>query len=141
MQYLPATTAILATIALAAFMVGMIPVILFLLEKTHNLIEKTKNKYKAMQHQKQIAKQIDSLIAESKGKFFTLKFIKQDGTVRTINSKNRYNRLVKGTGSPATDALKAKGFKNAVDRNREGWYSFKPEKVLEFKCGQIHKTF
>jgi hypothetical protein len=134
MQYLPATTAILATIALAAFMVGMIPVILFLLEKT-------KNKYKAMQHQKQIAKQIDSLIAESKGKFFTLTFIKQDGTVRTINGKDKYNRLIKGTGSPATAALKAKGYKKAVNRNRESWVSFMPEKVVEFKCGAIHKTF
>jgi len=141
MQYLPATTAILATIALAAFMVGMIPVILFLLEKAHNLTEKTKNKYKAMQHQKQIAKQIDSLIAEAKGKFFTLKFIKKDGTLRVINAKDKYNRLIKGTGSPATKALKQKGYQNAVNRNLESWVSFMPEKVVEFKCGAIHKTF
>jgi phage/plasmid primase-like uncharacterized protein len=105
------------------------------------LIQKTKNKYKAMQHQDQIAKQIDSLIADTKGKFFSLKFIKKDGTIRTINGKDRYNRLVKGTGSPATDALKAKGYKNAVNRNGESWVSFMPEKVVEFKCGAIHETF
>ena len=96
---------------------------------------------KIMQNQDQIAKQIDSLIADTKGKFFSLKFIKKDGTLRTINGKDKYHRLVKGTGSPATDALKAKGYKNAVNRNGESWVSFMPEKVVEFKCGAVHKTF
>jgi hypothetical protein len=92
------------------------------------------NKNKAM-------KNIETLIAASKGKFFTIKFEKLDGTIRTINAKNRYNRLIKGTGSPATKALKEKGFKNAVNRNRETWFSFQPEKVVEFKCGKIHEIF
>ena len=96
---------------------------------------------KTMQLQEQTAKKIDALIEKSKGKFFTLKFIKQDGTVRIINGKDKYNRLIVGTGSPATDALKAKGYKNAVNRNRETWVSFMPEKVVEFKCGAIHETF
>jgi hypothetical protein len=100
-----------------------------------------KAKQNKIMHQDQIAKQIDSLIADTKGKFFSLKFIKKDGTIRTINGKDRYNRLVKGTGSPATDALKAKGYKNAVNRNNESWVSFMPEKVVEFKCGAVHKTF
>jgi len=100
-----------------------------------------KAKQNKIMHQDQIAKQIDSLIADTKGKFFSLKFIKKDGTIRTINGKDRYNRLVKGTGSPATDALKAKGYKNAVNRNGESWVSFMPEKVVEFKCGAVHKTF
>ena len=108
---------------------------------TRNLIEKNKKKNKTMQHQNQIEKQIDALIEKTKGKFFTLKFIKQDGTMRTINGKDKYNRLIVGTGSPATDALKAKGYKNAVNRNRETWVSFMPEKVVEFKCGAIHETF
>jgi hypothetical protein len=92
------------------------------------------NKNKAM-------KNIETLIAASKGKFFTIKFEKLDGTIRTINAKNRYNRLIKGTGSPATKALKEKGFKNAVNRNRETWFTFQPEKVVEFKCGKIHEIF
>jgi phage/plasmid primase-like uncharacterized protein len=100
-----------------------------------------KAKQNKIMHQDQIAKQIDSLIADTKGKFFSLKFIKKDGTIRTINGKDRYNRLVKGTGSPATDALKAKGYKNAVNRNGESWVSFMPERVVEFKCGSIHETF
>ena len=95
---------------------------------------------KTMQLQEQTAK-IEALIEKSKGKFFTLKFIKKDGTLRTINGKDKYNRLIAGTGSPATDALKAKGYKNAVNRNGESWVSFMPEKVVEFKCGAIHETF
>lgn len=86
-------------------------------------------------------KNIDSLIAATKGRFFTLTFEKKDGTIRTINSKNKYNSLIKGTGSPATDALKAQGFKNAVNRNSETWFSFQPMKVKEFKCGEIHEVF
>jgi len=109
---------------------------------TFLLIEKNKqNKNKAMQNQDQIAKQIDSLIADTKGKFFRLTFIKKDGTLRTINGKDKYHRLVKGTGSPATKALKEQGYKNAVNRNGEGWVSFMPEKVVEFRCGAVHKTF
>jgi hypothetical protein len=104
------------------------------------LIEKNKQN-KQMHIHEQTAKKIDALIEKSKGKFFTLKFIKQDGTVRIINGKDKYNRLIVGTGSPATDALKAKGYKNAVNRNRETWVSFMPEKVVEFKCGAIHETF
>jgi len=85
---------------------------------------------------------IDQLIEQTKGKFFSIKFQKKDGTVRTVNGKDRYLRLIKGeTNHPATQGLKAAGYKSAVDRNREGWFSFQPEKVIEFKCGAIHKTF
>jgi len=107
---------------------------------TFLLIEKNKQN-KQMHIHEQTAKKIDALIEKTKGKFFTLTFIKQDGTLRTINGKDKYNRLIVGTGSPATDALKAKGYKNAVNRNRESWVSFMPEKVVEFKCGAIHETF
>jgi hypothetical protein len=131
--------------AILTFGFVLIPAMIFLAEVVipffFSLAEKTKNKYKAMQHQKQLAKQIDSLIAEAKGKFFALTFIKQDGTVRTINGKDKYNRLISGKTHPATAALKAKGYKKAVNRNRESWVSFMPEKVVEFKCGTVHKTF
>ena len=91
-------------------------------------------KHKAM-------KNIDNLIAKSKGKFFSITFEKKDGSIRKINGKDRYNRLIKGTGSPATEALKSAGYKSAVNRNGESWFSFMPEKVIEFKCGEIHETF
>jgi len=85
---------------------------------------------------------IDQLIEQTKGKFFSITFEKKDGTRRIVNGKDRYLRLIKGeTNHPATQGLKAAGYKSAVDRNKENWFSFQPEKVVEFKCGTIHKTF
>jgi hypothetical protein len=85
--------------------------------------------------------EITALIEATKGKFFSLTFVKKDGTIRTINAKDRFTGLVKGTGSPATDALRQDGYMFAVDRNRNGYFCFKPEKVLLFKCGKIDKQF
>jgi hypothetical protein len=85
---------------------------------------------------------IDQLIEQTKGKFFSIKFQKKDGTVRTVNGKDRYLRLIKGeTNHPATQGLRAAGYKSAVNRNKEEWFSFQPEKVIEFKCGAVHKKF
>ena len=132
-----------AAIVIALIATSPIPLALFSLaifSAINPLIEKNKQN-KQMQIHEQTAKKIDALIEKTKGKFFTLKFIKKDGTLRVINGKDKYNRLIAGTGSPATDALKAKGYKNAVNRNRETWVSFMPEKVVEFKCGAVHETF
>lgn len=97
---------------------------------------------KEKQNKKTMQQYIDQLIEQTKGKFFSITFEKKDGTRRTINGKDRYIRLVKGNANhPATQGLKAAGYKSAVDRNREGWFSFQPEKVVEFKCGAIHKKF
>jgi hypothetical protein len=85
--------------------------------------------------------QLDDLIAATKGKFFSITFTKKDGTSRTINGKNRYNRLVKGVGSPATTALKERGYCSFVNRNASGWVSAHKENVLTFKCGKIEETF
>lgn len=142
----PLTTAIYTFVTeyrTAVLTIATIPIIFCALAIVHDLIEKNKQnkRNKQMQLHEQTAKKIDQLIAETKGKFFTLTFIKQDGTVRTINGKGKYNRLITGTGSPATDALKAKGYKSAINRNGETWFSFMPEKVVEFKCGAIHETF
>jgi hypothetical protein len=85
--------------------------------------------------------EIENTIAATKGRFFSITFIKKDGSIRTINAKDRYRSHVKGTGSPATDALKAEGYRFLFDRNRKGFFSYKPEKVLRIKCGGIDKTF
>ena len=122
--------AILSPAIFSLFLLAISSLISYILLVLRN----KQNKHKAM-------KNIDKLIAESKGKFFSITFEKQDGTLRVINGKDRYNRLIKGTGSPATDSLKARGYKTAVNRNLESWFSFQPEKVIEFKCGAVHKTF
>jgi len=85
--------------------------------------------------------EIIALIKATKGKFFSLTFEKKDGSLRTINAKDRFTGLIKGTGSPATDALRQGGYMFAVDRNRNGYFCFKPEKVKNFKCGSIEKQF
>lgn len=86
-------------------------------------------------------KTIDQLIESTKGRFFSITFEKKDGTLRVVNGKDKYLRLIRGEGSPATDGLKERGYKSAVNRNRESWFSFMPEKVIEFKCGSIKQTF
>lgn len=85
--------------------------------------------------------QLDDLIASTKGKFFSITFTKKDGTSRTINGKNCYNRLVKGVGSPATDALKESGYASFVNRNRNGWVCAQKENVVTFKCGKIQHSW
>lgn len=85
--------------------------------------------------------EVENTIAATQGRFFSITFIKKDGSIRTINAKDRYQSHVKGVGSPATDALKAEGYKFLFDRNRKGFFSYKPEKVLRIKCGGIDKTF
>lgn len=92
-------------------------------------------------HRNKMNKEIRDLIRATKGKFFSITFEKKDGTIRTINAKDKYLRLLAGTGSPATDALKAAGYVSAVNRNKETWFSFQPDSVVTFKCGAIEKTF
>ena len=81
--------------------------------------------------------EITALIESVKGKFFTLTFLKKDGTLRTINSKDKYNRLLKGGKSTCADA----GYKSLINRNKDSWFSVLPDKVVSFKCGKIQKNF
>lgn len=108
-------------------------------EKFANILPPT-NKTNTMQHTP-TQEEIAALIDATKGKFFSLTFVKKDGTIRTINAKDRFTGLIKGVGSPATDALRQGGYMFAVDRNRNSYFCFKPEKVLALKCGKIDKEF
>jgi hypothetical protein len=85
--------------------------------------------------------EVESAIEQTKGRFFSITFIKKDGSFRTINAKDRYESHIKGTGSPATDALKAQGYKFLFDRNQKRFFSYKPEKVVRIKCGGIDRHF
>ena len=86
-------------------------------------------------------REINNLISACKGKFFSITFETKDGHVRIINGKDKYQRLIRGTGSPAIRALRQAGYVSAVNRNKESWFSFQPDSVLTFKCGKIEKTF
>ncbi len=109
-------------------------------QKTLKLSPPTNNQTNIMQ-KAPTKEEITALIDATKGKFFSLTFVKKDGTIRTINAKDRFTGLIKGTGSPATDALRQGGYMFAVDRNKNSYFCFKPEKVLALKCGKIDKEF
>ena len=118
--------------------------ILFLLTtcpKSTNFLPPTNNKQNTTMRNTATQSEIAALIDATKGKFFSLTFAKKDGTIRTINAKDRFTGLIKGTGSPATDALRQGGYMFAVDRNKNSYFCFKPEKVLALKCGKIDKEF
>jgi len=85
----------------------------------------------------QAMKQLETLIAATKGKFFSITFTRNDGKVRVINGKDKYHRLLKG----GRNMVKQAGYLTAVNRNKEDWFSFKPDSVITFKCGAIEKTF
>ena len=82
-------------------------------------------------------KEIIALIESAKGKFFSLTFEKKDGTRRTINSKDKYFRLLKGGKNNVAGA----GYVSLINRNKENWFCFQPERVIAFKCGAVEKTF
>lgn len=84
-----------------------------------------------------------SLIKDSKGKFFSITFIKKDGTSRTINGKNRYNRLLSTSNHPSAgkNTVRAAGYESFVNRNGEYWAAAKDENLVRFSCGHIQETF
>lgn len=109
--------------------------------KTTNFLPPTNYQIHNIMQNADIYQEIGKIIEATKGRFFSITFKKKDGTIRTINAKDRFDGLVKGVGSPATDALLAKGYMFAVNRNRKRFFSFKPENVLSIKCGKIQKEF
>lgn len=89
----------------------------------------TKAKHKTMQTE------LDNLIAETKGKFFSITFVKKDGSVRVINGKDKYQRLLKGGEYKGATA----GFVPFVNRNTETWASAHKDAIVTFRCGKLVK--
>jgi hypothetical protein len=85
--------------------------------------------------------ELHNLIESSKGKFFSLTFIKANGQRRKVNGKNFYSHLLSGGES----TVEGHGYVSMIDRNGnagEGqWVCAKDENSVEFKCGSIQKTF
>jgi hypothetical protein len=80
--------------------------------------------------------ELQELINKTKGRFFSITFIKADGTERVINGKDKYERLLKGGVSTVAGA----GYTSFVNRNKESWACAKPDSVLVFKCGKTLKN-
>ena len=85
--------------------------------------------------QKTMQTELDNLIAETKGKFFSITFVKKDGSVRVINGKDKYRRLLKGGEYKGETA----GFVPFVNRNTETWASAHKDAIVTFRCGSLVK--
>jgi|TARA_B100000809_G_C14807709_1_gene412623 hypothetical protein len=84
--------------------------------------------------------ELHQLIKSCKGKFFSLTFIKADGSERVVNGKDKYTRLLAGGVSTVSD----RGYVSIVDRNKGengAWIAAHNAKAVRFKCGAINKTF
>jgi hypothetical protein len=79
--------------------------------------------------------ELDSLIAQTKGKFFSITFVKKDGATRVINGKDKYQRLLNG----GVDTVRASGYVPFVNRNTETWASAHKDAVVTFRCGKLVK--
>jgi hypothetical protein len=85
--------------------------------------------------QKTMQTELDNLIAQTKGKFFSITFVKNDGSVRVINGKDKYRRLLKGGEYKGKTA----GFVPFVNRNTETWASAHKDAIVTFRCGKLVK--
>ena len=79
--------------------------------------------------------ELDNLIAQTKGKFFSITFVKKDGSVRVINGKDKYQRLLKG----GVNNVAVAGYVPFVNRNTETWASAHKDAVVTFRCGKLVK--
>ena len=93
------------------------------------------------------ANKLKDLIQATNGKFFSITFLKKDGTTRTINGKDKYRRLMaqhdegQRTPAPSIVALREQGYASAIDRNKESWFCAHEDRIVSFKCGDLVKTF
>jgi hypothetical protein len=90
-------------------------------------------------------KTLDQLIAETKGKFFSVTFTKKDGSVRTINGKDMYNRLLVGGKFAASESgyvpFINRNASNILNKKGGNWVCAKKDEVISFKCGKITAEF
>jgi hypothetical protein len=77
--------------------------------------------------------ELKTKIRNTKGSFFTLKFIKADGSTRIANCKAFDKASIKGTGS---ERVKKSPCVPVWDRNKKNWVNVYPDKVLEMSCGK-----
>jgi hypothetical protein len=97
-------------------------------------------KFQSLTNKNKNMKTLDQLIAESKGKFFSITFVKKDGSIRVINGKDKYRRLIAGTKeNPNPNPVRNAGYISFVNRNKENWASAHKDGVLVFKCGSVRQ--
>ena len=130
---------IIAIIA-AMFIIAFVAIVAAIFDELSHLqkeVDKAKNyKYDLPDNKpKTMQTELDNLIAQTKGKFFSITFVKNDGTIRVINGKDKYQRLLKGGVNNIANA----GFVPFVNRNTETWASAHKNAVVTIRCGSLVK--
>ena len=74
---------------------------------------------------------IESLIKQTNGRYFRLEFVKNDGSLRVVNTKEKDLGSLRG----GENKVKGAGYLVAWDRNKRQHVSFRPERVTRIKCG------
>jgi len=106
---------------------------------------KKRNAKNQTKETKETMKTLDQLIAETKGKFFSVTFTKKDGSVRTVNGKDLYRRLLVGGQSTVRQAgyvpFVNRNASNILNKKGGAWVSAHKNEVITFKCGSIKAEF
>jgi len=80
-------------------------------------------------------KNLEQFIQQTKGKFFTVTFIKKDGTERTLNGRVGVTKYLKGGVSRAGDQ-----YITVYDVQNGGYRSVNKDTIKEIKFGkEIYK--
>lgn len=77
--------------------------------------------------------QLVELVQATKGKFFSVAFIKRNGERRVMNGKNFYADLLRGGNSTLEHSMSVP----VVDRNKGEFRAVNADTLISFKCGKI----
>lgn len=80
---------------------------------------------------------LKKLVQETKGKFFSITFIKKDGSERVACARARMDSELRGGEFTGANA----GYVPVYDRNAKHWISVHPSRVKSFKCGKVNLVF
>ena len=75
--------------------------------------------------------------ASSNGRFFGCKFIKKDGTVRTMNARRGVKKHLKPGGKPRNYSPAQHHNLIVWDRNAKGYRTINTDRLIYFKQGKI----
>ncbi len=88
----------------------------------------------------QAMRTIEALIAQTKGQFFTVAFIKQDGTTHVMNCRTGVKKYLKGTTTvnrSITDVKTPSQYLNVWDATKRAYRSVNKETILWARVGGV----
>jgi len=75
---------------------------------------------------------IKELVENTKGKFFSVEFVKRDNTIRHMVCRVGVTKHLRGGKKTTPDS-----YITVFDVQKKEYRCFKPETVITFKCGNI----